>query len=108
MIFLNKVIFVPNLFYLCKLLQNHNNFKLDNCIYGDRIAVKHYIQGEYNIIRMWKTKTLFDYLYDDFTTNKFVAALDYKVADDHIKIEFLNINDDENISLNDFSINSQD
>ena len=108
MIFFNKVVFVPNLINLCRLLQNHSNYTLDHCIYNDRIAVKHNIQGDYNVVRMWRTKSLFDYFYDGFTVNRFIAALDYKINDDHIKIEFLNINDDENYNINDLFLNSEE
>ena len=100
MIFLNKIIFVSSLQSVQKLLYNYNNFKLENCIYNDRIAISHHeIEGN-NIVRMWKTKSLFNIWYDDFTNShsEFVAAIDYRINDDHVKIEYLNINDDESNS----------
>jgi hypothetical protein len=46
---------------------------------------------------MWRTKSLFNFWYDDFTNSqgRFVAAIDYTINDDNIKIEYLNINDGE-------------
>jgi hypothetical protein len=42
---------------------------------------------------MWKTKSVFDLWYDDFNTRNFVGALDYEVHPDHIKIEYMSINE---------------
>jgi hypothetical protein len=66
-------------------------------MYGSRFAIKHSIQGDHtNEVRIWKTNSLFDLWYDDFSSRNFVAALDYEVKEDHIKIEYMSINDEEN------------
>lgn len=98
MIFFNKIVFVSCLQNVCQLLQNPNTFRLDSCIYDDRIAINHCISNGEHVVRMWKTKSLFDIWYDDFrhSQHRFVAALDYTIHDDYIKIQYLNVNDGEN------------
>lgn len=95
--FYNKLILVSNLNDIYNLLEKDIYIPLVNFfpIYDDKIAIKHYIQGDNNIIRMWKTKVLFNYWYDECKSNNFIGALDYNINNDHIKIEYLNIADDE-------------
>ena len=97
--FYNKIMLVPNLSALHKLFTGSyvNNNK--PCFYCDRIAVKHYKQGDNNIIRAWSTPSLLDIWYNDFSTKQFVCAIDYRVKDNYIKIEYMNMNDDESGSI---------
>ena len=98
MIFYDKLTILQDLDGLYKLLQNNEIPKLNNCIYIDRIFIKHYIDNDndgLNIIRIWKTKALFDYFYDDFqNTQNFIASIDYLLTNNNIKIQYLNINED--------------
>jgi hypothetical protein len=66
-------------------------------IYNDKVAVQHKMIGNTHCIRMWKTKALFNYWYDDmFSGNsQFLAALDYIVEPDYVKIDYMNFNDEE-------------
>lgn len=110
MIFFGKSILVTNLINVCDLLQKNivpsTPFSYG---YNDRIAINHRMQGEYNIIRIWHTKSLFDYWYDDFSTNKFIGAVDYKINDDHIKIDYLDVNDDESCAkIKDIKLNKEE
>jgi len=93
----NKTILLPNLKLLNKLLHN-NNIKLHRCVYDDRIAMKHYVKNNNNMIRIWRTKSFFDYWYDDhcWSAKNFIGALDYTINDIDIKIDYLYINDYEN------------
>jgi hypothetical protein len=97
----NKVTLLPNLEALNDLLINGNNPSLYNCkcIYRDQIAIQHIREKDMNKIRIWKTKSLFDYWYNDFhyCHKNFIAALDYIIHDTYIKIDYLYINDDDNI-----------
>jgi hypothetical protein len=96
----NKITLLSNLNELNNLLKNNDNPNLYNCkcIYKDRIAIQHYSHENSHTIRIWKTKSLFDYWYNDFHYNhrNFIAALDYTIYDKHIKIDYLYINDSEN------------
>jgi hypothetical protein len=99
----NKTILLSNLQSLYELLNNNSNESLYNCkcIYKDRIAIKHFIRNGTNIIQIWKTKSLFDYWYDDYSISNFIACIDYNINDTYIKINHLGMNDtylDEYIS----------
>lgn len=100
MLFYNKVTLVPNLNALNKLLINNDNSTLYNCkcIYEDRIAIQHTFNNNNHTIRIWKTKSLFDYWYNNFhyCHRNFIAALDYTIYDKYIKIDYLYINNFEN------------
>lgn len=99
MLIYNKVILLSNLEELNELLNNNDNNSLYSCkcIYENRIAIKHYSKKNINTIRIWRTKSLFDYWYDDFnySAKNFIAALDYTINDKYIKIDYIGINDDE-------------
>ena len=100
----NKVTLLQNLDALNELLISGDNPSLYNCkcIYGDRIAIKHIFDKNIHKIRIWKTKSLFDYWYNNFhyCHRNFIAALDYTIHDEYIKIEYLYINDSDNIINN--------
>ena len=99
MLMCDKVILLPNLEELFELLKNNENSSLYNCkcIYENRIAIKYSIYKKINRIQIWRTKSLFDYWYDDFhyCSKNFIGGLDYIVHDTFIKIIHLNINDGE-------------
>jgi hypothetical protein len=101
MLMCDKVILLPNLEELFELLKNNENSSLYNCkcIYENRIAIKYSIYKKINRIQIWRTKSLFDYWYDDFhyCSKNFIGGLDYIVHDTFIKIIHLNINDGEGI-----------
>ena len=97
MIIYNKVTLLENLNQLNELLINNDNPNLYNCkcIYKDKIAIQHSLCENIHSIRIWKTKSLFDYWYNDFHYyhKNFIAALDYTIYDKYIKIDYLYIND---------------
>ena len=103
MILYNKTILLPNLDALNDVLVNDENPNLYacNCVYADRIAIQHQIQKGMHNIRIWRTKTLFDYWFNDFhySGRNFIASLDYTIHKDYIKIEHLGINDREPVNL---------
>ena len=102
MILNNKTILLPNLEALYELLQNKDNESLYTCkcIYEDRIAIKHYIRNEKkNLIQIWKTKSLFDWLYDPYYSSNFIACLDYTIYDTIIKIDHIGINDNNRFNI---------
>jgi hypothetical protein len=94
----NNTILLPNLDSLQELLNNNSNENNYMChgFYEDKIAVRHQVD-EYgkNSIRIWKTTCLFGVWYNDFNSSQknFIAALDYNIYENSIKIEYLNIND---------------
>lgn len=97
MILYNKTILLPNLQSLYDLLNDNDDPNLYNCkcIYEDRIAIKHYTRRELNIIQIWKTKSLFDYWFDPYESENFMATIDYRLEDTYIKIVYIGINDQE-------------
>lgn len=46
-------------------------------------------------IRIWKSKTMLNYWYNDQSSSSFIGALDYQIRPNDILIEYLNVNDDE-------------
>jgi hypothetical protein len=104
MSFLNNTILLPNLVKVICLLNNTpTNEESNCCVYSNRVAIKHYSDKNQNIIRIWKTKSLFNYWYDDFSVSRIIGAIDYTINDDHIKIDYLSVNDDENSKKNGFN-----
>ena len=101
MLIYNKVMLLQNLKELNELLNNNDNSSLYNCkckyIYENRIAIEHCLKKNKNIIRIWRTKSLFDYWFDDFKHcgKNFIGALDYTIHDAYIKIDYLCINNSE-------------
>lgn len=98
----NKVILLPNLDAVCILLNNNKNEGLYQCkcMYENRIAIQYYWNNKdktQNTIRVWRTWSLFDYWYNDFQymAKNFIGALDYTIQEDYIKIDYININDEE-------------
>jgi len=110
MIFYNKTILLPNLQSLYELLQNNDNESLYTCkcIYEDRIAIKHYTHNELNIIQIWKTKSLFDYWVDPYSSKNFIATIDYTIYDTYIKIVYIGINDCERRNVYNNNLDEQD
>ena len=105
----NKIILLSNLQELNELLSNNDNVNLYNCkcIYENRIAIQHYLEKNKNIIRIWRTKSLFDYWFDDFhyCHRNFIGSCDYTIHDTYIKIDYLYINDGKNNNLYDNPLN---
>jgi len=100
----NKTILLPNLPALYELLNNNEDESLYSCkcMYTDRIAIQHKQDKRgMHSIRIWKTKSLFDYWFDDFhhSGRNFIASLDYIIHDQHIKIVYLSVNDGRHINL---------
>lgn len=71
----------PFTFYSTKFIINDEIRKSDNI--------------EKHSIRIWKSNTLFNYWYNEHHSSQFVAALDYNIRENDIKIEYLSVNDDE-------------
>ena len=120
MLLINKTYLLHNLQAVCNLLynpinKNNNCFHsilntIPTCIYTDRFALKKFkvcrrdgvsegdtrVDNQSFYIRIWKTKSFCDWLYDDhISNNNFIGAIDYEFKDKSVKIEYINIYDDE-------------
>ena len=95
MLLYNKTILLPNLKALYELLNNNDDPSLYNCkcLYGDRIAVKHYFKNDTHVIKIWKTKSLLDYWFEPYYSRNFIACIEYNIYDIFIKINHIGIND---------------
>lgn len=98
--FYNKTILLPNLHSLYNVLVNNTDMSSRTCYYGNKIAIKHYINESMNIVRIWQTRSLCDYWYDDFNSTRCIGGIDYIISDDHIKIDYIEVNDGENTNMN--------
>lgn len=96
MLILNKVLLLPSIKSLNNVLCNiDNNIQLNGCLYCDRIAIKHetYNNNEFNRMTIWRTKSLLDLLYYEFTNKQSIAELHYVINSDHLRINRLSVND---------------
>jgi len=87
-----KTFFVSN---LKDLISKSNKKWLPYSIFNEKIAIK-FIEDELNginILKIWKTNTIFDYGYENFSFENFIIFLCYKKTYNSIKIESLTINE---------------
>ena len=93
----NKTNLVRNLEELREFLNDEKKIVkkwLPSSICSEKIAIRHnIINKSMNMIKIWRTNTIFDYIYDDFSCNNFIGCLDYIKKWDCIKIDYLNVND---------------
>ena len=112
MLISNKIILLENLEELNELLNKNENPISYNCksIYGNKIAIKHSLKKNMNIIRIWRTKSLFDYWIDDFKNcgKNFIGSFDYTIYDTYIKINYLCINNSETKNMYDNPLDEYD
>lgn len=103
MLQLNKVYLLSNLSSLKDLLENNEQESLSRCMsfYEDKIALQYCLKNNKYIIRIWKTKVLFNYWYDKFDQcgKNFLATIDFFINDSFIKINHLYVNDGRNLNL---------
>ena len=93
--FYNKTVLVKNLQELKQVLNEEKIKKswLPSSICSEKIAIRHnIINRNMNIIKIWRTNTIFDYQYDEFSCSNFIGCLDYINKWDCIKIDYLNVN----------------
>ena len=106
---LPKTILLLNLKDTCLYLQNNYSSKNNIDILSDKIVIKHSLFENQHSIKIWKTKTLFNYWYDDnFSANKFIGIIDFTINKDNIKIDYFNINDTESYINDNFKLNDND
>jgi hypothetical protein len=103
MLISNKTILLPNIQAINDILNSNDNENLYNCkcIYENRIAIQHLFNNNINTIRIWRTKSLFDYWYDNFDNcgKNVIASLDYTINELNIQIDHLFINDSDQNKL---------
>ena len=96
-----KPVLVSDLIHVNKFLKNIP-FQTPLCIYDDRFAIGKELlnigsitglQQELHSMRIWKTKSLFDWWVNEQTSSTFIGALDYVINEDHIKCEYMSIKD---------------
>lgn len=97
--FIGKTVFVNSLVSLNYILRNpfeklQNQFFL-SCFCSNKYALSHYGNDKIQKIRIWNTNSCFSIWYDEFRSSNFVACLYYTLHDNHIKIDYMNINDYE-------------
>lgn len=97
MLFFNKTVLLPTIGSLINTLKTQYISPSSIFFYGDRFAIKHFNHNDLNVVRIWKTKSFMDKWYDDFNCDYFIGAIDYKICDDKIKIEYMNINDSNDV-----------
>lgn len=80
-----------------KLISDFNFYLQENYILGECFK-----RDDCYSIRIWKSNALFYYYIDEMDESKnLISSLDYKINKDNIKIEQLEINDDNNYFYDD-------
>ena len=97
----NKIVLLPTIQQVHNILRNQP-INIPFYIYNDRFAIERkkyknsgFLSDPTESIRIWKTKCLLDWWYNDQSTGTFIGALDYVVLKDKIKIDYINIRDYE-------------
>jgi hypothetical protein len=109
--FRNTQFLLPNLCIVKYLLQQPSSLpeqKSPFGIYTNRIGVKHELRGDLNILRIWHTTSWFDIWYDDYTSENFIAGIDYQIHKDQVKIDFMDINDENCVMKNPHTLSTQE
>lgn len=87
--FFKKTVLIASFYDISKLLE-YNIIKTNYI--SNNIAVKHYMLNDLNVIRIWNVNSISNYWYEEFTAEKFLVAIDYRIEQDRIKIEYFNMN----------------
>jgi hypothetical protein len=93
--FVNTIEDVYNYLFL-----DYENVQQENSgcfLYGKRIGIFKQLMPEmtgkktenYHCVRIWKTKTLFDYWYNTFNLLNEIISMDYFIRNDFVKLEFI-------------------
>ena len=92
-----KIYLLPNFdsIYECLLTKEDSNTYNCNCIWGERIALEEFKMQNTNVIRIWKTFSLFDYWFKEYNCENSIANLDYIIYEDYIKIDYLFVNNNK-------------
>jgi hypothetical protein len=75
------------------------------CQYKDKIFItervytyvnkdKQYIQD--HDMRIWKSDSILDIWYDNLSGDNFLGGINYSINPDYVKIDYINVNDEEN------------
>lgn len=109
--FRNTELLLQNLCIAKHLLQTPSSLpemKLPFGIYNNRIGFKHELRDELNVLRVWHTKSFLDVWYDHYTCENFIAGMDYQIHEDHVKIDFMDISDENCVIKNPYTLSKQD
>ena len=91
-----EVFILPNLNCVYDYLQTGEVNK-QFALYDDKIILRHETSNldneKVNRIRLWKSKTFLNCWYNDMTSRNFIAALDFNIKKDFVKLEYFNVND---------------
>jgi hypothetical protein len=98
--FSKLTIFVSNLKQVNDVLKYDKTVKYDwfNNFCNERYIIRKYFDEDndkMNILRIWKTNTVFDYWYDNYSSKNFIASLYYIKKEKEIKIDYLSVNDSD-------------
>jgi hypothetical protein len=99
--FSKQTIFLSNLKQVNHLLRYNKIVKYDwfNNFCNERYIIRKNFDSENNddknVLRIWKTNTVFDYWYDNYSSQNFIASLYYIKKEKEIKIDYLDVNDSD-------------
>lgn len=92
----NKMVFTNALYNINSIFRNYNNVSSipRGVFYNNYIFNHKCLKENTHSIRVWSGKTFFDWCYDDMGSDNFISAIDYSINDDFVKIEYMNLNDE--------------
>jgi hypothetical protein len=93
-----KITLVSSLYDARKYLESGFSLNNSSVFCCEKIAIKEYVNNGTHIVRIWRTYSLFDLWFCDFSctsNNDIISVLDYEIIDDYLKITNITINDFE-------------
>lgn len=73
-------------------IMNNNQF----CFYGNKIAIEHNQEDKLHRLIIFKTNPFLNYWFNQ--DKKYIAVLDYFINEETVNIDYINVNDEENLS----------
>ena len=87
--FFNKKILLSSFADIHNLLKY--NIKTNN--FSNKIAIKHDLINNMNVIRIWNATSKYNYWNEKMTSENFITSIDYTIDKEQVKIEYFTIND---------------
>jgi len=73
----------------------------ERCFFGfdANLVLQHEIRDQYHSIRVWSTNAWFCFWADELSVSNFIGAMDFTILTDHIRIDYLCVNDSETVKM---------
>lgn len=88
----------PTLSHLCSFLTRNKYNYYPCCFYNfQRIIVKQDSKNNKISLRMYESYSILNIWFEKYSSNRFICALDYTEHPEHIKIDYLYVNNEDGV-----------